>query len=253
MTAVLKLGGSLITEKSRPETVDERALSAAADAVARSVGRRSGGDGTGPGDLVLVHGAGSFGHHHADAHGATVSTGVRDAEAIMDIHGAMTTLNRVVLSRLHDRGVDALPVHPLSVGARDADGDLRLPLAAVRTMLAEGFVPVLHGDVVAHAGSGATILSGDELVTALATELDADRVGLCSDVPGVLDTEGAVIPRIEAFADADALGGSEATDVTGGMAAKVQALLALDAAASVFDIDGLAAFLDGEDPGTLIE
>ncbi|MFB6281911.1 MAG: isopentenyl phosphate kinase [Haloferacaceae archaeon] len=245
MTVVLKLGGSLITEKSRPETVDDRALGTAADAVARAV--RDGRE------LVLVHGAGSFGHHHADAHGATVSTGVRDAGAVMDIHGAMTTLNRAVLSRLQDRGVDALPVHPLSVGARDAAGDLRLPLAAVRAMLGEGFLPVLHGDGVAHAGEGVTILSGDEVVVRLARGLDADRVGTCSTVPGVLDASGAVIDRIERFDDAaDALGGSDATDVTGGMAGKVRALLDLDAPAHVFGPDDLAAFLAGEDAGTRI-
>jgi isopentenyl phosphate kinase len=121
-------------------------------------------------------------------------------------------------------------------------------------MLDEGFVPVLHGDVVVHAGRGATILSGDELVVSLAASLDADRVGLCSDVPGVLDDAGAVVPRIERFEDvADYLGGSEATDVTGGMAAKVRELLALDAPAQVFDLDGLAGFLDGADVGTTID
>ncbi|MFB6302871.1 MAG: isopentenyl phosphate kinase [Haloferacaceae archaeon] len=241
---VLKLGGSLITEKDSPETLDDRALGAAADAVARVAGTE---------DLVLVHGAGSFGHHHADAHGATVTTGVRDAGAVMDIHGAMTTLNRFVLSRLHERDVDALPVHPLSAGARDAAGALTLPLDQVRTMLAEGFLPVLHGDGVAHAGEGVTILSGDEVVVRLARDLDADRVGTCSTVPGVLDESGTVIDRIERFADvADALGGSDATDVTGGMAGKVRALLDLDAPAHVFGLDDLDAFLGGEDAGTRI-
>jgi isopentenyl phosphate kinase len=79
-------------------------------------------------------------------------------------------------------------------------------------------------------------------------------VGLCSDVPGVLDTEGEVVDRVTAIEDvADALGGSDATDVTGGMAAKVRTLLDLDAPASVFDLDGLDAFLRGDAPGTLVD
>jgi isopentenyl phosphate kinase len=69
----------------------------------------------------------------------------------------------------------------------------------------------------------------------------------------VLDGSGEVVDRVEAFGDVvDALGGSGATDVTGGMAAKVRALLDLDAPASVFDLDGLESFLEGEDPGTRI-
>jgi isopentenyl phosphate kinase len=120
-------------------------------------------------------------------------------------------------------------------------------------MLAEGFVPVLHGDVIAHDGKGATILSGDELVVALASALDADRVGVCSAVPGVYDESGEVIAHIDSFeAVADALGGSDETDVTGGMAGKVRQLLELDAEAYVFGIDGLDAFLDGRQPGTRI-
>jgi isopentenyl phosphate kinase len=121
-------------------------------------------------------------------------------------------------------------------------------------MLGEGFVPVLHGDVVAHAGAGVTILSGDEVVTSVAEAIDAARVGFCSTVPGVLDDEDAVVPEIRAYDEvADYLGGSEATDVTGGMAGKVRALLDLGAPASIFGPDALREFLAGEDPGTRID
>jgi len=243
VTGVLKLGGSVITHKEEPETVDRETLGALAEAVAEH----------GPGDLAVVHGAGSFGHHHADAHGVTTTEGTADAVAVREIHGAMKRLNGAVLDALAARGVPAVPVHPLSVARRDEAGALTHPLAAVETLLGEGFVPVLHGDVIAHAGRGATILSGDEVVVELARGLGADRVGLCSAVPGVLDDDGAVIDRIESFeAVAEHLGGSAATDVTGGMAGKVRRLLALDAPAHVFAADRTAAFLGGAEPGTRI-
>ena len=245
---VLKLGGSLVTEKGTPETVDGRALADALDTVAAS--RR---DGTG-GRLVVVHGGGSFGHHHAAEWGLSTTSGTRDARGVRDVHGAMKRLNDVVVDGLVDRDVPAVPVHPFSLCVRDEDGDLSVPMAGVETLLAEGFVPVLHGDVIAHAGLGATILSGDELVVRLAGDLDADRIGLCSTVPGVFDAGGEVVPHVSSFGDvADALGGSDATDVTGGMAAKVRELLALGAPAFVFGPDGLAAFLDGGSPGTRID
>jgi isopentenyl phosphate kinase len=245
MTTVLKLGGSLITDKERAETLDDAALSAAADAIADADGEDGG--------LALVHGAGSFGHHYAEKHGASVTEGVADAAAALEIHGSMTTLNRFVLSRLHDRDVPALPVHPLSAGARDADAALEMPVPAVDRMVGEGFVPVGHGDVITHEGAGATIISGDEVVVRFAESLDADRVGLCSTVEGVYDADGDVIARIDDFdAVRDALGGSDATDVTGGMAGKVRTLLELDAPAYVFGADGLEPFLAGGEPGTRI-
>jgi len=242
MPTILKLGGSVITDKDRAETLDGPALDAAADAVAAAED-----------DLVLVHGGGSFGHHHAEEHGVSTTAGTRDADGVLAVHGAMKTLNQFVVSRLRERDVPAVPVHPFSLCARDADADLDVPLSSTATLVGEGFVPVLHGDVVAHAGKGATIVSGDELVVELAEGLDADRVGLCSTVPGVLDEDDAVISEITDFASvAAALGEADGTDVTGGMAAKVRALLALSSPAHVFGPDDLEAFLAGEEPGTRI-
>ena len=242
MVTVLKLGGSVVTEKDDPETVAEDALARAAAAV-----------GTTDRTVVLVHGGGSFGHHHASEHGVTTAEGTHDPTAVRAIHGAMRRLNDAVVDALAAEGVPAVPVHPLSVASRDATGTLSLPTGAVETAVGEGFVPVLHGDVVTHAGVGATILSGDELVAELARRLAADRVGLCSAVPGVLDADGEVIRRIDSFeAVTDALGASDATDVTGGMAGKVETLLSLSAPATVFSLDDMSAFLAGDAVGTVV-
>jgi len=243
MTTVLKLGGSAITDKTRPETVDEATL----ERVGTALGDVDPGE-----ELVVVHGGGSFGHHHAQRHGVSASTGTTDPVAITEIHAAMTALNDAVLEPLHDHGVAALPVRPLSVARRDSG--LELPTGGIEAMLAEGFVPVLHGDVVIDGGQGATILSGDEVVVSVARSLSADRVGLCSTVPGVLDDDGGVLDRIESFeAVRSLLGAADGTDVTGGMAGKVRALLELSTPAHVFGIDGLAAFLSGGSPGTTID
>lgn len=240
---VLKLGGSVITEKDRPETVDEEALETAA----KSIGEAKE-------SLVLVHGGGSFGHHHAERHGVTETDGTYDGEAIAAIHDAMRRLNDQVLAALRDSGTSPIGVHPLAVGHRDETGTLTLPTAQLGVMIREGFLPVVHGDLIAHAGAGATVLSGDEIVVRVAESLDADRVGLCSDVPGVLDPDGSVIESIGSYDEVSAmLGRSGATDVTGGMAAKIRALTELEAPANVFGLDALAAFLSGERPGTTVQ
>lgn len=242
MTIVLKLGGSVITDKDTPETVDERALDDAAAAIA-------GVDD----ELVVVHGGGSFGHHHAAAYGVTTTDGTHDVEGVQAIHGAMKALNAAVVDALTERGVSAVPVHPFSAASRSADGTLTLPTKQIQTLVGEGFVPVVHGDLVAHETKGATVLSGDELVVELAPAVDADRVGVCSTVPGVLDERGDVIERIETFeAVAPVLGGSESTDVSGGMAGKIRALLSLAAQSQVFGPAALADFLSGGEPGTTI-
>ena len=228
MTTILKLGGSVITDKARPETVDRETL----DSVVETVATRYGN-----GDLVVVHGGGSFGHHHAADHGVSSTDGTHDPAALTAIHAAMTELNDAVVETFHGTGVDAVPVRPLSVAHRHADGGLSLPGGHLAAMLGEGFVPVLHGDVIVQEGRGATVLSGDDIVASLAESLDAARVGLCSTVPGVLDADGAVVPEIDEF---------------GAMAGKVRTLLALDVPASIFDPAALGDFLDGEAVGTTV-
>ncbi|WP_066381746.1 isopentenyl phosphate kinase [Halalkalicoccus paucihalophilus] len=239
---VLKLGGSVITEKDREETVDEERLASLAETLA------------GHEDFVVVHGAGSFGHRYAAKHGVSRTEGTHDAAAVREIHASMERLNGHVLGALGAEDVPAVPVDPFSLAYRSRDGTLGLPLDGIETTLAEGFVPVTYGDVITQREKGATIISGDELVVALAEGLDADGVGLCSTVPGVLDDTGAVIPRIGSYDEVEAyLGGSESTDVTGGMAAKVRALLNLDVPASVFGPDALEAFLADGSAGTRID
>lgn len=241
MTTVLKLGGSVVTDKTEPETVDRSNLRTAAAAIGEAD------------DLVVVHGGGSFGHHHAAHHGVTTTAGTHDADAIRSIHGAMERLNAAVVDALAEAGAATVSVEPFSYADRTHDGELTCTLHPLETMLAEGFLPVSHGDVIAQREAGATILSGDELVVALADGLDADRVGVCSAVSGVLDAEGNVIDRIERFdAVADSLGDSGATDVTGGMAGKVRELLGLEAPGYVFGLEGLSAFVEGGEPGTRI-
>ena len=112
----------------------------------------------------------------------------------------------------------------------------------------------MRGGGVAHGGEGVRVLGGDELVAGLAGRLGASRVGRASTVPGVLDSNGDVIETITEFEPvAAALGDSESTDVSGGMAGKVQELLGLGAPAHIFGSADIAAFLAGDDVGTLID
>ncbi len=242
MTTILKLGGSVITEKDQEQTVDEPALASVVDAIEE----------TSTEGLVLVHGGGSFGHPVANRHGVSVSDGTRDPIAIQSIHEAMQTLNDRVVSALGRAGIPAVGIQPFSMTIQRDDGVTLAPLS-IEAMLEEGFIPVLHGDVMLSAGEGVVILSGDDLVVALASELSASRAGLCTEVGGVLDDTGEIVPAIE---DIDALeaelGDAGATDVSGGMARKVRLLDTLDIPASIFGLSGLSAFLAGGTPGTTI-
>ncbi|MDD4568014.1 MAG: uridylate kinase, partial [Methanoculleus chikugoensis] len=122
----------------------------------------------------------------------------------------------------------------------------------IAEMTEHGIVPVLHGDVVMDRLRGSCIVSGDQLVTRLAAALKSRRVGLATDVPGVL-ANGAVVPRIDrSTAESLDVGGSGNTDVTGGMRGKLAELLALADAgidSHIFHVSKIGRFLDGTGHG----
>ena len=249
MTTVLKLGGSVITDKHERETVDHAALETAASIISEAVAETEG--------LVLVHGGGSFGHPAAVACGISETEGTTDAGSVVSVHRAMGRLNDAVIDTLLAAGVPAVPVRPFSLLTRravaDGDAGLACPTEPIEPMLTEGFVPVLHGDVVVSTGRGATVVSGDDVVVGVGAALSADRIGVCSTVSGVLDGSGEVIPEITSYDEvAAALGTSDATDVTGGMAGKVQVLLDVEGTASIFGLEELERFFETGVAGTTI-
>jgi isopentenyl phosphate kinase len=242
---LLKFGGSIITDKAGSGAVDHARLAALAGEIARRPDLR----------LVLVHGAGSCGHPEAARYHIQDGVGPANKEGIAVTHEAVAGLNRAVVAALRDHGVDAVGIHPLA-GCRADNRHLisceHLPIAQLVRL---GITPVLHGDVVMDTSRGACIVSGDQIIRYLAVALGAARVGLATDVPGVLDN-GTVVPVITRDTVGRlSIGCSGNTDVTGGMKGKITELLALadeGIESHIFHVSRTAAFLDGEDHGGTI-
>lgn len=221
----LKLGGSLLTDKTKREALRGDVLARLAAEIAAS--RRADPDLR----LVLGHGSGSFGHTAAADHGTR--SGVRGAEqwrGFAEVSDAAARLNRAVIAALLDAGVPAVGLPP-SASAVVEDGVIReLAVAPIQAALAAGLLPVVFGDVAFDTMRGGTIVSTEEVLDYLALTMRPARLLLAGETPGVLDAAGQVVGRISPAnyeALRPALGGSRGADVTGGMATKVAAMLEL--------------------------
>jgi isopentenyl phosphate kinase len=220
MTTILKIGGSVLTDKNKVSVARPEAIGR----IAREIGE-SGSPG-----LILIHGAGSFGHHQAKEYRLNEGLNDESIKGILPTHNAVTSLNKMVVDALQMSGIDALPVHPLSNCTLNNGRIEHMCMDVIKRMLHAEIVPVLHGDVVMDVAKGVDILSGDQLVTYLARALKADRVGIGTNVDGVLDAGGNVIKRITPANINEVnglLAGSEGVDVTGGMQGKIMELMAL--------------------------
>jgi isopentenyl phosphate kinase len=226
---VIKWGGGLITEKDKMKTVRKDVLDDLANQLEAclSVGI----------DVVLVHGAGSYGHLKAKKYrlaegrqpSTTVPATMTQGEAVEAVRIDMQELNQAVMEALTKYDVSAvcLPPHQWARNTgSDFQGDLSMFESAPR-----GIVMVTHGDVVdCDPPEEFGILSGDDLVYRLATELSGVKrlVFAMGGVEGVLTGpptgENDESKLIEHLHKQDAFRGEhlEQLDVTGGIGLKVE-------------------------------
>lgn len=246
MTRILKIGGSILTDRSRKLTARPDEILRVAREIASF-----------PDDVVLVHGAGSFGHIPAKKYGLPHEF---NRQGLRVTHNCVAKLCEMVVEALSRSGVDCLPVHPLSClllrGGR-IDSFFMQP---IKEMLEDGIMPVLHGDVAMDCTGKAAIVSGDQLIAYIARALQAEVVAVGSNVDGVLFSGKPMkrITRKELSVVQSAIGGSENVDVTGGMRGKLLELLDLadlgiDSMIFNAGIEGnIARALKGERVGTIV-
>lgn len=211
---IVKLGGSLITDKNSPMTFDTSGLVSAASALASLAG-----------ELIVIHGGGSFGHHMANKYGLTSQSKIVTAEGVSRTRDAMQQLNIEVLARLQQQGIHTYSFSPLALmdGRKPSAGNIAL----LEQIVKAGLTPVTYGDVLP-SPRGFYILSGDGIAQMITRELRPRRIVFALDVDGIYPNPQAIgpnsrpIPIINA-GNAPRISTSKiASDVTGGILAKLK-------------------------------
>lgn len=224
----VKLGGSLITEKTQEATPRT-------DVIRRLAAELRAARDARPGlRLLLGHGSGSFGHVVAQRY--HVQSGCTDWRGYAETGAVAQRLNRLVTDALLEAGVPAVSLQP-SASARTRAGELlELAVQPVQTLLERGLVPLVYGDVALDDAWGSTIISTEVQFVYLARRLRPQRMLLVGEVAGVYSADPrrdlaarliAVIEAHHAEQLEGMLSGSYAVDVTGGMRSKVQLMLTL--------------------------
>jgi isopentenyl phosphate kinase len=263
----LKLGGSLITDKTRPYTVRTDRLADLARQIAQALSAAP------ELSLVLGHGSGSFGHAAAkqagfrpdstraggiritsDSPDAGEGAGGRNWRGFSEVWFQASALNRRVMEALHGSGVDAIALAPSGAVAAKEGRVVSWNLEALLSALEAGIVPVIYGDVVFDQARGWTILSTEDLFMHLAEELRPQRILLAGLEAAVWADYPERTRRAEHITPANyheiavALGASAGPDVTGGMESKVRQMLGLAEA-----LPGLTVQLfSGEEPENVV-
>ncbi len=141
--------------------------------------------------VIVIHGGGSITHPLVDFYNIEVplKKGIickpRERDAALRIHLAMNQLNKKVVQSLLKKGISAWPIQTSAIAiSKDRRGHI-FNFDAVRVALANGFVPILHGDFIFDSKTGISICSGDMIACALAGHFKANKLLIASDVDGV--------------------------------------------------------------------
>lgn len=226
---LLKLGGSVLTEKDKErKRIRRRVLNRVCKEIAEALDTKEF-------RLIIVHGAGPFGHIPAKRY--SLFDGLKSSKQLRGFvltRCSMEELNDAVVNSLVDAGVNAVAYQPSAVGTLRDKRLCYFPTRVLKKLLDLGVVPVSYGDVLVDEEIGLSILSGDQLTPYLAKALKASRIIFATDVGGVYDRDpkedknAKLIKEItSANIDSISISGSKATDVTGGMYGKIKELLDL--------------------------
>jgi len=266
----LKLGGSVITDKTVPYSPRLDSLERFAREIQSALASRPAMQ------LVIGHGSGSFGHFAVKeslaphpypplaGSGPEASSGFWHGFA--EVWYRASQLNRYVVEALHTAGVPVISFAPSSMATADNGAIKSWDATPIKKALEAGLVPVIYGDIVFDSVRGGTILSTEMLMFRLAHELQPETILLAgleaavwADFPARLQRVERITPR-EFATLASGIGDSHGTDVTGGMRSKVEEMVELvqhvpHLTVQIFsgeEVGNVEAALSGRLLGTLI-
>lgn len=229
---LIKLGGSIITDKTRPDTLRPEIL---ADLIGQIVAAKR----INPAEqFLLAHGQGSFAHF--PAHKYETKRGLINSDSLYGLAlvlDAVGSLNRLVIHECVKQSLPAVSWMSAQGVITQAGGQPSQSwLEILKLQLNLGLLPVTSGDVVMDEAQSWAIWSGETILGFLATELQKSGYKITKliqvgEVAGVLDQTGRVIPELSAqnlsVHQAAITSTTKGVDVTGGMLLKVAGALDL--------------------------
>lgn len=223
---LIKLGGSAITDKTKEFTARMDVIENICLELSKAKRK-----------IVVIHGAGSFGHPVVKRYKLGAGYKSRDQlQGFLETKIKLYSLNKIVVKCLIEKGILALPFQPSAFMTARKGRIKRMEVRPLINALNLGFTPVLHGDVIFDEALGFSIASGDQIASKLAPRINANLAIFGCDVDGIFtadpkrDPNARLIPTITLTNFKDVMKMVErpkSPDATGGMEGKLRECLKL--------------------------
>ena len=193
---LIKLGGSVITDKGKPFTARPKVIGRLAKEI-KTAREKLGKD-----TLFLIgHGSGSFGHTIASKY--QTQKGLVNKDSVKGFcltADAAIEINRIVMKEFLKAGLSATSFSPLSFLYAKKNRMHKVMLNHIKKCFDIGVIPIIYGNVVMDETRGFCIFSAEKTLGVLARKLRKDyKIEIiieCGDTDGVYDPKGKTIPEI---------------------------------------------------------
>ncbi|MFW9805585.1 MAG: isopentenyl phosphate kinase [Candidatus Thorarchaeota archaeon] len=226
---VIKLGGSLLTDKTKPYTYRRDVLESVAQEIGESIDEGL------IESLILLHGVGSYGHPPVLEHNLHKGfLGPDQLLPLSETQEGVGTLRHIIVKAFQKAKVPVCLMYPSSMITSEKMKMTDYFLEPVKGFSSIGMVPLLGGDILIDSVMGWSIGSADQLAVILCEEMNAKRLIFASDVSGIYDSD----PKLKEDAslldtinlnDLDAtmkrMGASGVEDASGAMKGKLQSIV----------------------------
>jgi isopentenyl phosphate kinase len=207
--SLIKLGGSVITVKDRAITPNIEAIKGLSHVLAKHTD-----------SLIIVHGGGSFGHYWSMKYDMHTKPELYDSRGISVVHESMVALNQIIVKSMSDAGLAPYGISPISLFEDGKENVTKFNELVEFTR--RGIVPVIFGDVVHISEGRFSIVSGDSLMTRIATHILPSRVIFTVNVDGIYeDMKNKKLVKVLNFPINEISFKDSSIDVTGGMGRKI--------------------------------
>ena len=162
---LIKLGGSIITDKSKEYVVRKENITRLAkeiDSALKKTGVK----------IIVGHGAGSFAHTPASIY--QTKEGLINKKSLFGMsvtEEAARWLNDIVIKEFVSQKLPVFPFSPASFLISDTKVYTKSYIDPIKIALQIGSIPVVHGDVIIDKKIGCTIFSTEKVLSILAKEL----------------------------------------------------------------------------------
>lgn len=226
---LLKIGGGVITDKTKRYGLREEVLARLAREIGEAYGEM------GETKLIIGNGAGSYAHF--SAHEYRTAEGFVNEKSRLGMgyvrHDAVK-LNQIVFEQLLQSKVPVFSYSPSSFLRVENGKTKKIFTASMEDGMAQGIVPLVYGDVVVDSTKGCGVYSTervfDELAKYFAKDFEVEVIHVSAE-EGVYDKGKASIFAEINYQNLELvkehLGRSNGVDVSGGMLHKVEECLAL--------------------------